>query len=117
MATGITCLGLFGVLTYAVAQRTHELGIRMALGARASSVVALIIRGGLRPVIVGAAVGLVTAAALAKTMSSLLFGVQPLDPLTFAFVLALVLFTAVVACVLPARWATRVDASSALRSE
>lgn len=117
VALVLSSVGIFAVVLHATTRRVREIGIRMALGARASSVVALVVRSGLRPVVVGAAVGLVAAALLARTMSGVLFEVEPVDPLTFVVVVALILATSVVACVLPARWATRVDASSALRAE
>lgn len=113
----LASVGIFGVVWYATTRRVREIGIRMALGARAGAVMALVIRGGLRPVVLGAAVGVVAAGVMARTMSSLLFEVEPLDPLTFAVVLAIVLVSATGACVLPARWATRVDQTSALRAE
>jgi ABC-type lipoprotein release transport system permease subunit len=78
---------------------------------------ALVIRGGLGPVVLGAAAGVVAAGVMARAMSSLLFEVEPLDPLTFAVVLAVVLVSATGACALPAHWATRVDQTSALRAE
>ena len=113
----LASVGIFGVVWYATTRRVREIGIRMALGARASAVMALVIRGGLRPVVVGASAGVVAAGVMARTMSSLLFEVEPLDPLTFAVVLSIVLVSAAGACALPARWATRVDQTSALRAE
>lgn len=117
VALTLASLGIFAVVSYATARRVREIGIRMALGARASSVMALVVRGGLRPVIVGAVLGLTASALLARAMSGFLFEVQPLDPLTFVLVPALVIVTAIIACTIPARRATRIDASSALRTE
>ena len=117
VALVLASVGIFGVVWYATTRRVREIGIRMALGARASAVMALVFLGGLRPVVLGVAAGVVAAGVMARTMSSLLFEVEPLDPLTFALVVSIVLVAATGACALPARWATRVDQTSALRAE
>jgi predicted permease len=117
VALVLASVGIFGVVWHATTRRVREIGIRMALGARASAVMALVIREGLRPVVLGGAAGVVAAGVMARTMSSLLFEVEPLDPLTFAVVFSIVLVSATGACALPARWATRVDQTSALRAE
>ncbi len=115
MATGITCLGLFGVLTYAVAQRTRELGIRVALGAGNSHIAGLVLSQGARMVGLGVALGLVLVFWLTRYISNLLFGVVPLDPMTLAGGAALIFALALFAAYLPARRAMRVDPIEALR--
>ncbi len=115
MATGITCLGLFGVLTYAVAQRTRELGIRVALGAGSSQIAGLVLSQGARMVGLGVALGLVLVFWVTRYISSLLFGVVPLDPTTLLGVAALIFALALLATYLPARRAMRVDPIEALR--
>ena len=117
MATVITCLGLFGVLAYAVAQRTRELGIRMALGAARSDIAGLVLRQGARMTGWGVVLGLVLVFWLTRYISSLLFGVVPLDPMTLAGVAALIFGLALLAAYLPARRAMGVDPIVALRHE
>jgi predicted permease len=109
--------GVYGVLSYSVSQRRTEIGMRMALGASASSVLRLVISQGMRPVAIGLAMGVAGALALSRYMASLLFGVTPLDAPTYAGVAALLAAAAVLACWFPARGATRVDVLSALREE
>ena len=104
-------------MSYAVGQRVHEIGIRMALGARAGDVLSLILRQGLSLAVVGIAIGLFGAVWLTEAMKSLLFGVSPNDPPTFAIVGALLLVVAAAATYLPARRATKVDPIVALRYE
>jgi putative ABC transport system permease protein len=117
LALALAMVGIFGVLAYSVEQRARELGVRIALGATTADVVRLIGGGAARMVGVGGAIGLAAAAALAQTISSFLFGVQPLDLTTFALVAALVALTATVAAAAPAWRATRVDPVEAFRSE
>jgi putative ABC transport system permease protein len=117
IALALSSIGIFGVVLHATSRRVREIGIRVALGARAASVIALVVSGGMRPVLAGVAAGLFGALALARAMASLLFEVKPLDPLTFSTVVALILGSGFVACLVPARWATRVDAASSLRAE
>jgi predicted permease len=116
-ALGLAAIGIYGVLSYLVAQRTREIGIRMALGAQARDVIRLTLKQGMRPVLIGVALGLAGAFALTRLMSSLLFGVGATDPRTFAVSALLVIVAAFLPCWLPARRATRLDPMVALRSE
>jgi predicted permease len=117
VAMVLAALGIYGVMAYAVAQRTHEMGIRMALGAQQRHVVGLIIRNGLMLTLIGVAIGLGIAFALTRLMTALLFGVTPTDLPTFAVVSGLLVFISLMACYIPARRATRVDPLVALRYE
>ncbi len=117
IALALASIGIYGVVSHATSGRTREISVRMALGARAGSVMALVLRSGLGPVMLGIAFGAGGSAVLATAMSSLLYGVRPLDPWTFALVALVVLSTATLACAIPARRATRVDRTAALRTE
>jgi putative ABC transport system permease protein len=109
--------GVFGVMAYAVSRRTREIGVRVALGAGARDVRRMIVGQGLRTILVGVAIGAFGAAALTRTVASLLYGVTPTDPLTFGGVTLLLVGAGLLACYVPARRATRVDPVVALRHE
>jgi predicted permease len=117
LALVMSAVGLYGVLSYLVAQRTAEIGIRMALGASRSEVCRLALIQGLRPTFVGLVIGLIAAVAVTRTMHSLLFGVGSTDVITFASVPLLLVLVALAACVMPVWRAARVDPAQALRSE
>ncbi len=117
MALLLGIVGIYGVISYSVSQRTREIGIRMALGAERQSVTALFVRDGLWLSGVGIACGLLASFAAMRLMSSLLFNVSPVDPVTYAAVTAGVLATACIACYLPSRRAATVDPIHALRAE
>ena len=111
----MSAVGLYSVLAYAVSQRTAEIGIRMALGARAGQVVALVMRNGLAFVALGLGLGLAAGAGAARLIQSLLFDVHPLDPRVYAGVSALFLVVAALACLIPSLRAARIDPIRALR--
>jgi putative ABC transport system permease protein len=110
-------LGIYSVISYSVTLRTQEIGIRMALGARRPDISSMVLRKGMLLTLIGAAIGLVGALVLSRWMSSLLFGVSASDPATYALVLLVSLAAALLACLLPAHRATRVDPLVALRYE
>ncbi len=112
-----TMIGLYGVMAFSVAQRTREIGIRMALGAETSNVLRLIVKQGLVLTVIGIVLGLGLSFLLTRAMASLLFGVTATDPMTFALVPFVLALTALLACLIPARRASRVDPMEALRSE
>jgi putative ABC transport system permease protein len=117
LAMLLTAVGLYGVISYSVAQRTHELGIRMALGGQPSDMLRLIVGQGLRLAAYGVGIGLVAAFALTHFLSSMLFGISATDPISYVAVVSLLLVVVVVACYVPARRAMRVDPMVALRYE
>lgn len=117
LALLLACIGLFGIMSYSVARRTNEIGIRMALGADGGDVLRLVLREGLAPVLIGVAIGLPAALAGARLITSLLFGLTPADPLTICVATMLLLAVAALAGYLPARKASRVDPITALRCD
>jgi predicted permease len=117
MALTLSAVGLYGLVAYQVARRHREIGIRMAMGARADEVVRLLARKGLAPAAVGLIVGLVAAIAASRLVAALLYGVAPLDPLTWFVVFGFMAAVAIASCVLPARRATRVEPTQVLRGD
>jgi putative ABC transport system permease protein len=113
----VASLGIYGVVSYAVTRRRNEIGIRMALGARQSQLLALIVRQSMTPVAAGLAGGIVVALVVGQAIRGLLFDIQPTDPLTIAGVVALLLVVGAAACLLPAHRAARIDPLAALRSD
>lgn len=113
----LAAVGLFGVVSYVVAQRTAEIGIRMALGAQRGQVMRLMVGDGLRPALIGLGFGLAASAAVTRLIQSMLYGTRPLDPSVFLLVTSILLLVASAACVLPAWQASRLDPMQALRSE
>jgi predicted permease len=117
LALVLACLGLYGTLSYSVIQRTREIGVRMALGAQKHSVLAGVIRQGMALTLVGCGLGVILAGVLTRLVSSLLYGVTPIDPVTFVLTVLLLGGVALVSCWLPARRAVKIDPMKALRCE
>ena len=117
IAVSLALVGIYGVMSYFVSERTHEFGIRLALGALPSDVLALVAKLGLRLTLIGVAVGVCLAVGLTRLINSFLVGVKPTDPLTYALVAVVLVFIALLACYIPAQRATKVDPMVALRYE
>ncbi|MGH7552469.1 MAG: ADOP family duplicated permease [Longimicrobiales bacterium] len=116
-ALTLAAVGIYGVMSHAVSKRTHEIGLRVALGARPADVRQLIVNGGMSVVVIGAVAGVGAALGLSRLMGTVVYGVQPTDPITFSGVTVFLLAVALVACLVPARRATKIDPLAALRSD
>jgi putative ABC transport system permease protein len=117
LALALATMGLYGIMAFMVGQRTHEIGVRMALGAQPSDVVRLVLRQGLRLVIIGVALGLTISLPATRVLSSALYGISPTDPLTFSIITILLVIVGSLACWIPAQRATKVDPLTAIRYE
>ena len=113
----LAMVGIFGIVSYVAAQRTREIGVRMALGAQRREILALVVSQGMRPIAVGLLVGVVTAIGVTRFMSKLLFHVRPLDPVTFVVMTVVLAAVGLLACWIPAARASRVDPLTSLRTE
>ena len=117
LALVLACTGVFGTVAYTVSRRVREIGIRVALGAAHEDVLKLIVRQGMRPVVIGMAIGLAGAAAASTVLATMLFGLSPYDPASFIVASAALFGIALTACYVPARRALRVEPTTALRTE
>jgi putative ABC transport system permease protein len=117
VALALSAIGIYGVMSFSTAQRTHEVGVRLVLGAKRTDILGMVLRQGLSLAAAGIALGLAGALTLTRLLESFLFGITPADPLTYATICALLLSVALLACYVPARRATRVDLLNALRYE
>jgi putative ABC transport system permease protein len=117
IALVLAIVGIYGVLAYSVARRTAEIGLRAALGATPRNILTLIIAQGMQPIAIGIALGLAGALGLSRSLTGMLYGIQPADPLTYVSVAGLMLLVALFSCYVPARRALRVDPAIALREE
>lgn len=117
LAVLLATVGIYGVTSYAVAQRTHEIGVRLALGAKTGDVLRLVVGPGMLLAGIGIAIGLIGSLAVTRLLASLLYGVTATDPLTMIAVAALLALVALAACLIPARRAARIDPLMALRHE
>jgi predicted permease len=117
LALGLAAIGLYGVIAYGVTQRQHELGVRLALGARSNQILSLILRQGMMLALAGVSIGALIALGAGKWIAPLLYKVSPTDPLVYSGVIAVLTFTALAACIIPARRAASVDPNVALRSD
>jgi len=113
----LAAIGLYGVMSYSVSWQTHEIGIRMALGANRTDVLQLVVRQGMKMALIGLVLGLIGALFVSRVLVGMLYGISPTDPLTFTGVSIVLLVVALLACLIPARRATRVDPIVALRAE
>jgi putative ABC transport system permease protein len=113
----LAAVGIYGVMSYSFSQRTHEVGIRIALGAQRLDILRMALGEGMRIVVIGLAAGLVGAVMMTRFFQSMLFGIAPTDPATFVLVSAILAGVALFACYIPAKRATRVDPLAALREE
>jgi ABC-type antimicrobial peptide transport system permease subunit len=115
LALGLASIGLYGIMAYSVSQRKREIGLRMALGAAQASVLRLILKQGMSLVVTGVSIGFVAALFVGRLLSKMLYGVSASDPISVAGAVVVLLAVALLACYLPARWASRVDPLVALR--
>lgn len=117
LALSLAAVGIYGVLAFSVSRRTHEIGLRLALGAHPSDILRLILAQGMKLVFVGVVIGTAGGVALTRLMAGVLYAVTPTDPLTYTAVILLLVLCAIVACYVPARRAMRVDPITALHHE